>query len=149
MRFINDLHQGIGAQQPFEISNSYSVLAFEKDRVFDAGCKQLSNEIIDKVELRIVERYQGSVSLLYNRLRDELKAVSGIILNRYTLLGTDDEAIVIEKIPCNEFLKLYADKSGILCNANEEAQKYASAVTTKIMYKQDGDRRPNRTKRIL
>lgn len=137
MRFINNLHQGMSSQQPFEISNSYSVLAFEKGLILDTNCSQLSSEIINKVELRIVERYQGSVSLLYSKLQDKLKNVGGIILSRYALLGTDDEAIVIKKIPCDTFLKLYAEGSGILCNANEEAQKYASAITTKIMYAQD------------
>lgn len=134
MQFINGLHENIGNAHSFEISSSYSILAFDKREGWEPEDEYGNNEMIDKIELRIVESYPGSVSLLYDRLKKELFTSKNIILGRYSLLGMDDEAIVIENIPSNLFLKLYAGDRGILCNSNKETQKYAAAITTKLMY---------------
>ncbi len=137
VRFINELHQNTNGLQPFELSNSYTVLAFKKYPMGRKYDEYKTDEIIGKIELRIIESYQGSINFLYNKLEEELKPTEGIVLDRYALLGTDDEAVVIKNIPCKDFLKLYMEDGGILCNSNSEVQKYAFAVTTKIMHSID------------
>lgn len=135
MRFINRLHQEKG--HPFEIRNSYSVLAFEREGLGQENFGEELQEIIRRIELRIVEYSQGSIALLYNRLAEELATERSVRVSRYAMLGTDDEAIVIENIPRDRFLGLYADGTGVLCNSNEIVQDCASAITTKIMYSID------------
>lgn len=131
MEFIAQLHETVNGS--FEISSSYTILAFDRKQIGKADCAG-ANDIIEKVELRIIERFQGSVALLYEKLEEALNPWSQVRLRRYMLFGTDDEAIVIEQIPCNVFFQLYADETGILCNSNETAQRYASAITTKILF---------------
>lgn len=133
MEFIAQLHENINSSFPFEISSSYTILAFDRKQIGEADYEG-ANDVIEKVELRIIERFQGSVALLHAKLEEELKPWNKVVLDRYMLFGTDDEAIVIQNIPCNVFFQLYADETGILCNSNETAQKYASAITTKILF---------------
>lgn len=131
---IHSLHQNAGRKDEPEIRNSYSVLAFVKDT--DKRREVMKNvyEVFEKVELRIIESSRGSVEGLYHKLTEELRYVEGSTVSRYALLGTDDQAIMLENIPCEDFLRLYDSDDGILCNSNQKAQEYAAATTTKIIY---------------
>lgn len=132
INLINNLHQNENGTHPFEVSSSYSILAIDRDYInIEEKNKTLSGSV-QKVELRIIESYQGSVSLLYNNLKECIGESAQI--KRYSLLGTDDEAIMIKNIPWSKFLGLYKKDCGFLCNSNGASQKYADAITTKLMY---------------
>lgn len=135
MQFICTLHDQNRKMHPFEISNSYSVLTFDKYYTVEANQGDKVEGIIDKVELRIVGKYPNSAGALYDELIRQLSDDRSVILNRYAVLGMDDEIILIENIPYGRFLQLYANDSGILCNSNATSQRYASSVTTKVLYK--------------
>lgn len=132
MKFIARLQDNEEDLFPFEISSSYTIFAFDRKKINEADATGEKDDIIEKVELRIIESFQGSIALLYAKLKKRLEKWKDI--KRYMLFGTDDEAIVIENIPVDVFLKLYLGKSGILCNSNKITQIYASAITTKILF---------------
>lgn len=134
MQFIRTLHDQNRKSHPFEISNSYSVLTFDKYYTVKVNQGDKVEGIIDKVELRIVEKYPNSVEALYDELTRQLNDDRNIILSRYAVLGMDDEMILIENIPYDRFLQLYTNDTGILCNSNVINQRYAASVTTKILY---------------
>lgn len=134
-QMLNNLHQDVCNRHPFSVRNSYSILAINRDYI-DGNKPDLSVEgHIEKLELRIIERKKSSVNGLYNELENILKEQdSSIVIDRKGLMGTEDEAIIIENVRWKHLLPLYKEGTGILKNSNICSQKYASAITTKILY---------------
>lgn len=131
---INDLHHNAG-KHPFKLRNSYSVLTIKSEDIDDPDKFSENEEVIDLIELRIVERDIDSIGRLYLRLKTELeKKNQKFCIERKSLLGTEDESIIIRNLRWKELIPYYRSKTGILNNSNECSQRYANATSTKIMY---------------
>lgn len=126
---INFLHQDVENKNKIEIRNSYSILAVKRS-VIDSDKLSDLVEKINMVELRIIERYNGSIGLLYNHLQNELKDLE---IKRNALLGTEDESITIKDITWERLLFFYKKDTGILCNSNSKAKNFSNAISTKII----------------
>lgn len=133
-KLINDMHRNAGGH-PFKLRNSYSVLAIRSSDI-DTPCKfSENNEKIDLVELRAVERKADSIGRLYKILKDNLDNKElQITVERKSLLGTEDESIIIRNIRWRELIPYYQSDTGVLNNSNECSQDYANAISTKIMF---------------
>lgn len=133
-QIINNLHQDVGSLHPFRVRNSYSILGINFDSV-ENGEDALLLEDIDRIELRIIERKSGSVNALYNAIEDALKERgASCSVERKGLMGTEDEAIIIHEAKWRDLLPFYKRDTGILVNSNKRSQRYASAITTKVLY---------------
>lgn len=133
--FINNLHQDIRDNHPFCICNSYSILAINRQYIEDESRRKLVEGSIKQMELRIVEKRSGSVKGIYEGIEQMLKAQkSAADKERCGLLGTEDEAVVIKNVLWRDFLSLYKEGTGVLLNSNECSQKYAAAITSKMLY---------------
>lgn len=127
---INDLHHDIDRKHPFTLRSSYSVLAIDREYVEDSAKADALEENIGLLELRVVERESGSIDGLYQQLGDEIKAKA----ERKSLLGAEDETIIIRNLPWKIFLPLYRKNTGILCNSNKCTMDYVDSVSAKILY---------------
>lgn len=134
-QMINNLHQDICNRHCFNIRNSYSVLAIDREYIENCSQNRLAEERVDWMELRIIERKNGSINGLYNELRTALAGRDAkTIVERKGLMGTEDEAILIKNVLWTDLLSLYKEESGILKNSNACSQQYASAITAKMLY---------------
>lgn len=134
-KIINNLHQDVGKCHPFSLCSSYSILAINRSYIEDNKKNMLIEGNIERLELRVIERKTGSVNGLSDKLENAFKGrAEGFKLERKGMLGTDDEAILMKNVPWKDFLCLYKEEDGILLNSNLSSQKYASAITTKILY---------------
>lgn len=131
---INSLHRTCGNGSPISILNSYSILAIYQEEIRKSSSFIEANQPIDEMELRVIEGDSDSIAALYHRLLDELEIGKNETKTCIkTLLGTEDASIVIRNLPWKRLLPLYQEKKGILNNSSKQAQKYAYAISTKIM----------------
>lgn len=129
-KIINNLHQDIGDKHRFSIINTYSILAFREIDIKNIKNFVGGEEKIDLLELRIVERFPNSAEDLFIYLKNKLGTNK---VHRKAVLGSDDEIIIINNILWKEILEDYQLVKGVLNNANERAQQYANAISTKLM----------------
>lgn len=134
-QIINNLHQDIQNSHPFRIRNSYSILAINRSYIDNEEKRILVDGSIEQLELRVIERKKGSINKLYEILQTTLENhYSEPQVDRKGLLGTEDEAIIIKNVLWKDLLLLYKEENGILLNSNEASQRYAAAITTKMLY---------------
>ena len=123
-------------ENPFELSNSYTMLAISIEDIDNMENKEIASaykETVDYIELRAVEKDYGSVSNLYQRIKNELQIPDDKI-HHNLLFGTEDEAIVIQDIAWKDILPYYSSETGILSNSNSISQDYANAISTKVLF---------------
>lgn len=133
-RLINSLHRSDRSGGVIPIRNSYSILGICQEEIEKPGPLTEANEPIDEVELRVIEGDNNAIGSLYHRLEEELAdPQNGINICVKTLLGTEDESITIKNLPWKRLLPLYRETTGVLNNSSKQAQKYAYAISTKIM----------------
>lgn len=128
---IASLNQNMG-NNAFKIRNSYSILGIRAEDIEAGGKLSEENEKIDLLELKIVEKSYNSIGMLYQKVKEQLD-LKGAEVTRLAMLGTEDEIIHIRNAAWKDIAPFYRKETGLLCNANEEAGKYASIVSTKIM----------------
>lgn len=73
----------------------------------------------------------GSIGQLYKKLREEFEADKSIEVSRLSLLGTEDEAIVITNISWRKLLPLYSKHNGLLCDS---CANYTSAILRRLCF---------------
>lgn len=129
-KYINYLHQK-KEENTFQVKNSYSILGVQSAMIENGLPDDISNEKIDMIELRAIEKEGGSIGQLYKKLREEFEADKSIKVSRLSLLGTEDEAIVITNISWRKLLPLYSKQNGLLSNS---CANYTSAISTKVMF---------------
>lgn len=133
-RLINSLHRLDGIDGDIPIRNSYSILGVCQEEIEKPGPFIEANGPIEEMELRIIEGDNRSINALYHRLNEDLDASkNGIDIRVKTMLGAEDVSITVKNLPWNRLLPLYREGTGILNNSSKKAQKYAYAISTKIM----------------
>lgn len=132
---INNLHHDLDRNHPFTLRSSYSVMAINRAYVEESEMTDKVEGNIDLLELRIIERNSRSVNGLYQELEDRILTDNAdAIIERKSLLGAEDEAIIIRNLPWKNLLPLYREKTGILCNSNRCTAVYANAVSAKLFH---------------
>lgn len=133
-RLINSLHRPDKSGGVIPIRNSYSILGIDRGEIEKPGPLIEANGPIDEMELRVIEGDHNSIGSLYHRLKKELEdSKNGIDICVKTLLGTEDESITIRNLTWKQLLPLYRETTGVLNNSSKQAQKYAYAISTKIL----------------
>ncbi len=119
------------------LKNSFSVMAVRNEwisYVAENEKEKWNTEKIDRVYIRLIERKEGDIDHIFNAIEISLKRS----LNRWPVLGTDDEMIVLSEIGWGDFLSLYEKKTGIFGDRYSENSIYknnAAGVTTQICVK--------------
>ncbi len=129
--YINYLHQRKDTINHFQVKNSYSILGVRSEVIESGLPKRIKDEEIDMIELRAIEKEGGSIGQLYKELKEKFENDEKVIVGRLSLLGTEDEAVIITNISWRKLLPLYQKKDGILSNSYK---KYTSAISTKVMF---------------
>lgn len=134
---LNRLHQnGNLISQNGHISvlkNSFTVMAVRNKwirQMNDEQKQKWNRSKIDRVYIRLIEREGGDIRKIENMIPVESKI-------RRTVLGTDDQMIVLSDVGWGDFLALYDEDNGIFGKRSEgsDYNKNAAGVTSQICVK--------------
>lgn len=129
---ISKLH--INNENTLELRNSYTVLALKKEDINTSDKFKEFNEKIDILELRIVEKDSNSTLKLYDKLYYDLHH-NDTCVDMTIALGTEDNVIIIKNLNWIDLIPFYQNgQTGILCNSNKAIDNYANAVSAKVMF---------------
>lgn len=154
-KFINQLHMtdGFLAEAEFKLGNSYSTVgindiflkdeneAIKKMSFFDCFNEEISfedkynNKLIKELRLDAVERFPGSVKLLYAKIRHFLdgKRYPKEASNLLPVIGSMDNSIYIRNLKWIDFFQLYQYQKGILHYKEPNFYKLVMGMSTHIM----------------
>lgn len=108
-KIINQFHYGVGNLFPSaqEGCPVYSFTIASVNRRFLMEDQLLENVmgVIPHAYIYVIERYPGSVSNIYQGIKNQLGEV--YVSPKETVLGCNDEVIVVRDVPWNKFLKFF------------------------------------------
>lgn len=127
---INAFHY----EEDLGLNYSFTVASIRK--TFLADDKKIMNVEgnVSHAYVQIIEKYPGSISYIYDKIKESID--ESHIKIKEAILGCNDEVIVVEDVPWNQFLKLFQDNRGILNHSNELYGDRLMGVTTLIGEKQ-------------
>lgn len=136
---INRLHQEAGfvlqRNRQCILKNSFTVMAVRYswiNKVTTSEILKWNQDIIESVYIRFIERKGGSIGQVEKKIKSD---IPGINCQRWPILGTDDEMILLSNVGWGDFLSLYNEKTGLFGNRYESGSIYnqnAAGVTTQI-----------------
>lgn len=115
----------------------YSFTVASIDKLFLKNHDKLLNDQskIDHVYIYATERYGGSIDAYFSKLKEQLPGT--VERKKESILGYNDELIILSGITWDELLKLYKIKTGLLNHTNKIYQKYLSGLTSILGLGQD------------
>lgn len=134
---INAFHQHtnffINGKRIGRLKNSFSIMAVKYDRL-----GKIEESATLNAHISIVERRIGGIKEIYRELlnrKEYFVNKDKVGCNRFSVLGSNDEEIVISNICWRDFLALYKREDGLFCFSAENKFLYenASCITTEIM----------------
>lgn len=136
--FNNNL--SLNKEKPCSLKNSFTIFAINNDWVANDldNSSDLRKSRIEEVFIKIIEKENGCIASIVQQLNEEkctFVNADKVDISRNTLLGIDDDLISIKDISWFDFLKLYENNSGILCNSSPLYSENMAGVTTIIKTK--------------
>ena len=135
-KLINILYHNI-EELCVTIRNTYTILGVSRRELDKNDLNNIpEKEKITLLELQIIERERDKVNLLYKKLKEDIKADE---IDMKITLGTEDDVIFIKNVFWKDLLPSYKKDTGVLCNSNKIMQKYAYAISSKVMMQEEID----------
>lgn len=119
----------------WKVKYSFTVAAIDKMFLREPEKLQNNQEKIENVYIYATERYGGSIDAYYLKLIECLPL--GVKRRKESVLGYNDELIILSDITWNDLLMLYKLGSGLLNHTNHVFQVYVSGLTTIVGLKQE------------
>lgn len=139
---INQLHRNQGFAEQGEntciLKNSFTVMAVRYSwikQVIASDMQKWNQDIIENVYIRLIEREGGDIGNIERQIKIKINNCQ-----RWPVLGTDDEMIVLTKVGWGDFLSLYNEENGIFGDRFGEDSVYninAAGVTTQLCVQLD------------
>ena len=130
----------------WKVKYSFTIPAVDRNYLNSSKFDEVREQKLYRAYIYAMELTAGSIQPLYQELMEELKDELEIKpeelrkkISKQSVLGYNDELIILSDIPWSAFLKLYRDKSGILNHSNKKYQKLVSCLTTIIGFEQEPD----------
>lgn len=110
---------------------SFSIASIQKHYLNSEKTEDKKNKKIDAVFIYAIEKYPGSIKEVYNILSNQLLPVERRP-EKKSILGCNDEVIILKDISWSVFLKLFKSTTGIFNHSSDCYRAYLIAVTTII-----------------
>lgn len=113
---IDDFHRGEGKilleKMGIKLSYSFTLVAIQKMYLNSPAIDSMqgSDSLIENVYIYAIEKYPGSIEEIRGRIEKQL----GKQVKKESILGCNDEVIVVDNISWFEFLKWFQSSTGIL-----------------------------------
>ena len=127
---INAFHY----EEDLGLNYSFTVASIRKTFLADDEKIKNVKGNVSHAYVQIIEKYPGSISYIHDKIKESIG--ESHIKIKEAILGCNDEVIVVEDVPWNQFLKLFQDNRGILNHSNELYGDRLTGVTTLIGEKQ-------------
>lgn len=116
---------------------TFTVASVDKDFLMSPAISTLQDKI-DTAYIYLIEKTPGSVDRIYDFLQCELQKSDVKIELKQSVLGCNDEVIVLKNVSWSTFLEFYRDKTGILNYSSPVYANHLNGVTTIIGMNQSG-----------
>lgn len=135
---INRLQGDIGIiDYKRKLKYTFTVASVHKDFITSEYMKELKDSI-DTAYIYLIQKASESTDDIYKFLKAECdKIENSTIFKKQSVLGCNDEVIILNNIPWNMFLNWYQDNSGILNHSSTRYQNSLNGVTTIIGMNQE------------
>ncbi len=131
----------------WKVKYSFTIPAVSKEYLNDSNFETLNNKKMYQAYIYAMELSLGSIQAFYKKLFFEIK--KDLKLNdenelanhicKQSILGYNDELIILKDIPWKTFLTFFKDSTGLLNHSNNTYQKYISCLTTIIGLRQNAE----------
>lgn len=116
-----------------KLSYSYTVAAVQKKFLNSVEIDRMKDKRVERVYIYAIERHPGSMEYVWL----EINKKCGKPIRKESVLGCNDEVIIIEDMPWNEFLMLFQDIGGKLNHSCPDYGNSFTGLTTIIARRQD------------
>nr|WP_308624380.1 hypothetical protein [uncultured Eisenbergiella sp.] len=127
---IDGFHTGLKdtvlQKMGWQLRYSYSICSVRKEVLNDVKKAAKIRGIINTVHIHVIEKYPGSIEKIYNDIKKKFPGKT----DKRSVLGCNDEVIILKDIPWNDFLLFYADQEGLLNHSSQEYRSHIIGVTT-------------------
>lgn len=113
---------------------SFSIASIQKKYLNSNRVEEKKDKITDLVFIYAIEKHPGSIKNVYNILAEQLEKENKP--DKKSILGCNDEVIILKNISWSAFLKLFKSNTGIFNHSSDCYNKYLTAVTTIIAQNQ-------------
>lgn len=93
---------------------------------------EMQSENVNKAYVYVIEKWPGSIDNVLNKMNEQMGLKNGKKAKKESVLGCNDEVIIIENVPWGSFLKMFVDKTGVLNNSSSLYGSDIIGVTTII-----------------
>ncbi len=134
-RFHRGREEDYLKEMGLEMTYSFTFAGVQKKFLGSERIYSLADRMLSCAYIYAIERYPGSI----HKVQDNIKAVlkSGAITKKESVLGCNDEVMVMENVPWSEFLKLFRDETGVLNHSCPQYRQQLIGITTIICQKQE------------
>lgn len=135
-------------EENWNVKYSFTILAVDKYFLNASNFSLLQGQQLHKAYIYAMESASGSLDEFYNKLKyklpfNNISKLPSNNMSKQSILGYNDELMLISDISWDKFLNLYKDTTGILNHASPDFQNYVSSLTTIIGFKQPAIARKN------
>lgn len=133
-----------------ELSYSFTIAAVQREFLNnDEKLSKVGGEPISHAYVYAIEKEPGSVEYISKIIKKDLGEEEDLEkeeskgldrkVKKESILGCNDEVIIIENVSWSQFLRWFQDKKGILNHSGPIYEKRLIGITTIIGQKQEGD----------
>lgn len=122
----------------WNVGYSFTVASIDKAFLREQSKLLDDQNKINHIYIYVTERYSGSIDAFFSELQTQLPET--VERNKESILGYNDELIILSGITWDELLSLYKVRTGLMNHTNETYQKYLSGLTSIISLGQDSGR---------
>ena len=137
-KLVDSLHRGnqSALKKCFDwnVKYTFTVASISKNFLEDETNIDRLDGTIDVAYLYMIEKKPNSISYIHSLLSEELWGTEADTnkIERQSVLGYNDEVIVLREVPWNKFVRLYCNDRGVLNHTNENYKHNLNGVTTII-----------------
>ena len=111
-----------------KLSYSYTVSAVQKKFLNSSGIKRLQEKRVGRVYIYAIERQPGSIEYI----REKMDEKCAKLVRKESILGCNDEVMIIEDMSWYDFLTFFQDENGRLNHSCPEYRDSFIGLTTII-----------------
>ena len=134
---INSFHQesrdSVLKQMGMDLTYSFSVAAVQRRFLNNPDGKRLENQMVKCAYIYAIEKFPGSIEKVCEAVK---QGIGSGHMRKDSVLGCNDEVMVLNDVSWKDFLGLFRDKTGVLNHSSPDYQRNLIGITTIIAQRQ-------------
>lgn len=130
---IDHLHKEkiLMEESVLKVRYTFTIAAIKRELLNEKNNICSPDSYVEVAFVNLIERAPGKADIIFEKIKEQLGAAEENCYKKQ-VTGCDDTIVVIKGVRWSEYLKLYRDNTGILCNSNTLFTDCLIGVTTNI-----------------